>query len=105
MRRLRRRLQLLLFVGSLPALLGRIAFRLYRQTQVIMAGLDNIDPANACCLAVPPARPAWVGPRILPGGFPALLGNAGRASGSREFQWSENTPYSGEPELPARFVC
>jgi hypothetical protein len=45
----------------LPHLLDQIAFRLRRQTQVIMAGLDIIDPANPCFLrgAVGVRRRAW----------------------------------------------
>jgi hypothetical protein len=70
-----------------------------------MAGLDNIDPANACCLAVPPAHPARAGPRISPWRVSDFIEKCRARERLREFQWSENTPYSGELKWPARCVC
>jgi hypothetical protein len=48
-----RRLRLLLVVGSLPHLLGSTTLRLGRQTQVVMAGLTRLDPANYVLFSAP----------------------------------------------------
>jgi hypothetical protein len=69
-----------------------------------MAGFDKVDPANPCMICSCPrscvGRPAHDG-RVVSN----FIEKCQRRSWTREFQWSKNTPCTGEPESQARCAC
>jgi len=70
-----------------------------------MAGFDKVGPANPCIICNGARVRAWAGAHMTAGWVSNLIEKCQRASWTREFQWSKNTPCTGEPESQARCVC
>lgn len=73
--------------------------------QVIMAGLDTIDPANLCvpCSAVRGA--CGLNPRMTADRSPHLIEKYQYAGWTREFLWSEKMSCTSKPQSFASFAC
>jgi len=65
---------------------------------MVMAGFDKVDPANPCFIGGAARARAWAGQYMAAGPVSNLIEKYQRASWTRAFQWSKNTPCTGEPE-------